>query len=165
MIIIALGANLFSSVGPPEATLAAAIDRLDQRGVRTVAQSHFYRTTAWPDPSDPSFVNAVCLVSSPLDPEDLLGTLHSVETSFGRNRSVFETERYAPRTLDIDLIDYNGLIQPGPPVLPHPRVCARSFVLVPLRDVAPDWQHPESGKSLHELIAQLGPEAEAPIRL
>lgn len=161
MIIIALGANLPSPVGSPETTLVAALVMLEQCGVRPTARSRFYQTPAWPDPADPSFVNAVCLVSTPLGPEELLGVLHEVETSFGRDRSLRE-KRNAPRTLDLDLIDYDGLIQAGPPTLPHPRMCERSFVLVPLKDVAPDWSHPVTGTSLDDLIAALGAGKDTP---
>jgi 2-amino-4-hydroxy-6-hydroxymethyldihydropteridine diphosphokinase len=65
--------------------------------------------------------------------------------------------------LDIDIIDYDGLVQPGPPTLPHPRLGARAFVLVPLREIAPNWRHPESGASIDDMIAALGDEADIPI--
>ena len=68
----------------------------------------------------------------------------------------------APRTLDIDLIDYDGLVQTGPPVLPHPRMDQRAFVLIPLREVAPEWKHPVSGRTISVLIAMLGPAAGIP---
>lgn len=161
MIVIALGANLSSPVGSPEKTLAAALVKLEQFGVLPIARSRFYQTLAWPNPADPPFVNAVCRVSTPLGPEELLGVLHKVETSFGRDRSLRE-ERNAPRSLDLDLIDYDGLIQAGPPTLPHPRMCERSFVLVPMKDIAPDWSHPETGNSLGELIAALGADKYTP---
>jgi len=62
----------------------------------------------------------------------------------------------APRTLDLDLIDYNHRIEDGDPELPHPRLQDRAFVLIPLRDVAPEWRHPETGRTVDELIADLG---------
>jgi 2-amino-4-hydroxy-6-hydroxymethyldihydropteridine diphosphokinase len=70
-----------------------------------------------------------------------------------------DAKRNAPRTLDLDLIDYNGLVQAGSPELPHPRVAERAFVLLPLREIAPGWRHPGSGRALDELIAALAPEA------
>jgi 2-amino-4-hydroxy-6-hydroxymethyldihydropteridine diphosphokinase len=163
MIVIALGANLMSALGPPEVTLAASLERLGELGVRQTETSRFYRTRAWPNPDDPPFVNAVALVSTMLSPAQLLKVLHSVETEFGRDRSSESAVRNAPRTLDLDLIDYKGLVQPGPPVLPHPRMRDRSFVLVPLRDVAPDWRHPESGETVDQLIEALGPELHMPV--
>jgi 2-amino-4-hydroxy-6-hydroxymethyldihydropteridine diphosphokinase len=79
--------------------------------------------------------------------------LHQTEGAFGRWR----TTPNAPRTLDLDLLDYDGRVQQGPPQLPHPRMETRAFVLFPLRDVAPDWRHPISGLGLTQLIAKLPP--------
>jgi len=151
MILIALGANLPSRAGPPDATLAAALASLEKRQVEIRAVSPFYRTAAWPDPSDPPFVNAVAELGTPLQPVALLAILHELETDFGRKRSAPN----APRTLDIDLLDYDGRIEPGPPVLPHPRLESRGFVLVPLCDIAPSWRHPVSGRTARELLAAL----------
>jgi 2-amino-4-hydroxy-6-hydroxymethyldihydropteridine diphosphokinase len=156
MILIALGANLPSRAGAPELTLRAALAAIDRRGIRTGPVSHFYRTPAWPEPVDPWFVNAAARLTTRLGPLQLLELLHDVETEFGRNRSG-ETKKNAPRTLDLDLLDYEGLIQPGPPELPHPRIAERGFVLIPLRDIASDWRHPVTGKSVDEMIATLGP--------
>jgi 2-amino-4-hydroxy-6-hydroxymethyldihydropteridine diphosphokinase len=149
MILIALGANLPSTAGPPAATLRAALGSLAARGIRVERLSRFYRSAAWPNPSDPPFVNAVARVATELEPADLLLVLHEVEAEFGRS----EREKNAPRTLDLDLIDYDGRVEEGALVLPHPRLDGRAFVLLPLRDVAPDWRHPVSGKTVSELSA------------
>jgi 2-amino-4-hydroxy-6-hydroxymethyldihydropteridine diphosphokinase len=159
MILIALGANLPSSAGPPEATLRAALDALRARGIGIAVVSRFYRTSAWPDRRDPDFVNAVARLDTELAPAELLAILHDVEMSFGRKRSA----KNAPRTLDLDLLDYDGLVCEASPSLPHPRLDERAFVLVPLRDVAPGWRHPVSGRSVDELIAALGPAAGEPV--
>jgi 2-amino-4-hydroxy-6-hydroxymethyldihydropteridine diphosphokinase len=159
MILIALGANLSSAAGPPEATLPAALGNLAKRGVKLEKQSRLYRSAAWPDPSNPPFVNAVARVTTDLPPAELLQALHGVEAEFGRTR----TSPNAPRTLDLDLIDYDGRVEEGPPQLPHPRMEARRFVLLPLQDVAPDWHHPVSGKSVADLIAEAPPAEIAPI--
>jgi len=163
MIVIALGANLPSSSGPPSATLRAALDVLEKSGVIPVSCSRFFKSPAWPNPSEPSFVNAAALVECALSPEELLNLLHAVETSFGRTRSgspQFRREtRNAPRTLDLDLIDFDGLVQQGPPVLPHPRMTERGFVLIPMRDIVPGWRDPATGRTLDALISALGPEA------
>jgi 2-amino-4-hydroxy-6-hydroxymethyldihydropteridine diphosphokinase len=152
MILIALGANLPSPVGPSGATLAAALASLEKRDVKIRAVSPFYQSIAWPDAGDPPFVNAVAEIGTNLQPFALMGLLHDVETDFGRKRSVPN----APRTLDIDLIDYDGRIEAGPPVLPHPRLAQRGFVLVPLRDIAPGWRHSVTGASAAELLDRLG---------
>ena len=151
MIVIALGANLPSRAGAPRETLRAALDALTAFGVRVTAVSPFYASKAWPDPGDPAFVNAVAIVETELSPHALMTRLHEVETSFGRKRST----KNAPRPLDLDLIDYDGWVEAGPPVLPHPRMHGRAFVLAPLADVAPGWRHPVSGETIEQLLAAL----------
>lgn len=151
MILIALGANLPSPVGEPAATLRAALEMLGTLGVSARGISRFYATPAWPDPKEPPFVNAVAHVDTALSPTALLAALHNVEIAFGRTR----TTRNAPRTLDLDLLDYDGRIEKGPPELPHPRLTERGFVLVPLNDIAPGWRHPVTGRNVQLLIADL----------
>jgi 2-amino-4-hydroxy-6-hydroxymethyldihydropteridine diphosphokinase len=153
LILIALGANLPSPAGTPAQTLDVAFRELARRRITIESRSGFYRTPAWPDRGDPPFVNAVAAIRTELSPAALLAVLHEVEAQFGRKRGLAN----APRTLDLDLLDYDGLIQEGPPELPHPRMEDRGFVLVPLRDVAPDWRHPVSGRTAGELIAALPP--------
>lgn len=151
MIFIALGANLPSRIGPPVATLRAALAELPSRGVAIVRVSSYYETQAWPDPSDPPFANAVAELRTAHSPRELLAVLHAVEESFGRTRNV----KNAPRTLDLDLLDYGGRVEAGPPMLPHPRMDARAFVLEPLREIAPGWRHPVSGRTVTELLGNL----------
>jgi len=151
MILIALGANIPSAVGEPKATLQAALAAIQGRGVPVEQVSRFYRSEAWPDPSDPPFVNAVARLRTPLSPAELLALLQDVEAKFGRVRTIPN----APRALDLDLIDYEGRVEQGEPDLPHPRAASRAFVLIPLRDVAPEWRHPVNGRNITELIADL----------
>ena len=158
MILIGLGANLPSGVGPPADTLKRALGELERHDVEIRHVSRFYETPAWPDPADPAFVNAVAVVQTRLQPVELLMVLHGVETALGRLRS----EPNAPRTLDLDLLDYEGRVMTGPEItLPHPRMAARSFVLVPLQDVAPGWRHPVTGQGVPELLAAL-PDRDTP---
>ncbi|HEX2592618.1 MAG TPA: 2-amino-4-hydroxy-6-hydroxymethyldihydropteridine diphosphokinase [Rhizomicrobium sp.] len=160
MILIGLGASIPSRAGAPDSTLRAALAELAVSGVNIVKLSRIYRTPAWPDPRDPEFANAVAHIETQLTPQQLMQLLHATETSFGRTRSV----RNAPRTLDLDLIDYDGRVEQGDPILPHPRIAARNFVLIPMRDVAPDWKHPLTGATIVSLIAAL-PDAERELPL
>lgn len=151
VILIALGANLPSRAGAPEQTLRASLVALSEKGVRAVSASRIFITPAWPDPNDPPFANAVARVETALNPAGLMAEILRIEKAFGRGRARVN----APRTLDLDLIDYDGRIEEGPVTLPHPRVAERGFVLLPLADVAPGWRHPVSGETVEALIAAL----------
>ena len=157
MILIALGANLPGPAGPPVAALRAALVRLEELGVKILSVSSFYETPAWPDPGQPAYVNAVAAVETALQPVELLTLLHGVETDFGRLRSAPN----APRTLDLDLLDHEGRAMTEGVVLPHPRMTERSFVLVPLAEIAPGWRHPVTGAGVMDLLARL-PDREVP---
>lgn len=151
---VALGANLPSErFGPPRATLCRALDTLVHRGVAIRARSGWYESAPVPASDQPWFVNAVIEIGDVRDPARLLTILHEVEASLGRVRSV----RNAPRAVDLDLIDANGRVSPadGWPALPHPRLHQRAFVLMPLKEIAPDWRHPESGRHIDSLLAGL----------
>ena len=151
MIVIALGANLPSKIGAPRETLRSALAQFSEYGLDVVRVSPFYASRAWPDPNDPAFVNAVAVVETELSASQLLTALHRIEQLFGRERSA----KNAPRTLDLDVVDYDGRVEQGPPVLPHPAAQDRAFVLIPLADVAPEWRHPVSGQTVKDLISSL----------
>ena len=155
MILIGLGGNLPSQEhGPPRATLAAALQALEAKGARTLRRSPWYESAPVPPSGQPWYVNAVAEVESALSPEALLAALLAVEAELGRVRGA----RNASRTVDLDLLDYGGLVTgPGEkPELPHPRLHERAFVLLPLRDLAPGWRHPACGRPVDALIEALG---------
>jgi len=156
MILIGLGSNLPSEAGGPRETIEAALHALGDAGIAVERRSRFYRTAPVPVSDQPWYVNAVAAVTTKLPPRDLLAALHRIEAQFGRVRR----ERNEARPLDLDLLAYDGRIESGEnggPILPHPRLHERAFVLLPLADIAPDWRHPISGKSVAELIAALPP--------
>jgi 2-amino-4-hydroxy-6-hydroxymethyldihydropteridine diphosphokinase len=162
-VYIGLGANLPSPEhGTPRETLEAAMRVLESRGLAIVARSPFYESEPVPVSDQPWYLNAVVEVQTELAPVALLGLLHSVENAFGRVRSV----RNEPRVLDLDLLDHRGAVRAGPdsPLLPHPRLADRAFVLRPLCDIAPDWRHPVSGRTVAELLESL-PEGQRIYRL
>jgi 2-amino-4-hydroxy-6-hydroxymethyldihydropteridine diphosphokinase len=153
LILIGLGANLPSAAGTPRQSLEAALARLEQEGVVIVGRSRFWRTRPVPISDQPWFVNAVAAVGSPLPAAELLDLLHRIEADFGRIRSVPN----AARVLDLDLLSHGRQVLnvPPRPLVPHPRLCERAFVLYPLREVAPQWRHPVSGESVAALIGRL----------
>ncbi|HKT16502.1 MAG TPA: 2-amino-4-hydroxy-6-hydroxymethyldihydropteridine diphosphokinase [Stellaceae bacterium] len=152
MILLGLGANLPSTAGPPLATLEAALARLQSAGVEPAALSHWYRTAPVPASDQPWFINAVARVETRLDPPALLAVLQEIERGFGRRR----TTPNDARTLDLDILDYDGqILRTAGLILPHPRLHQRAFVLLPLKDVASDWRHPVLGESVSMLIARL----------
>jgi 2-amino-4-hydroxy-6-hydroxymethyldihydropteridine diphosphokinase len=96
----------------------------------------------------------VAEVASDLSPDALLAEWHAVEAAFGRARTVPN----AARPIDLDLLDFQGEIAAGGlgmATLPHPRMAERAFVLRPLADLAPDWRHPITGRSVGDLLAAL----------
>lgn len=151
MILIALGANLPGRFGGPLEMLEAALQRLPGLGVFPLSCSPWYETAPVPASDQPNYVNGVALVDSIHDAEGTLRALHAVEEDFGRVR----TERNAARVVDLDLVDFHGQIREAAPILPHPRMHERAFVLVPLRDVAPEWRHPVLRLDVAALIAAL----------
>src|SRR5580704_3748548 len=140
MILIGLGANLPSALGPPLATLEAALAALEKARVAILARSPWYRSAPVPASDQPWYVNAVASIATALGPVELLALLHQVEARIGRERRT----RNEPRAVDLDILDYDGLVRADAPMLPNPRMQARGFVLLPLRDVAPGWRHPVS---------------------
>ncbi|MHA6289625.1 2-amino-4-hydroxy-6-hydroxymethyldihydropteridine diphosphokinase [Maricaulis sp. CAU 1757] len=160
-IYIALGANLPLGDATPRMTLAAALEALASEGVELVARSSDWHSPAWPDPSDPPYVNAVAEVRTNLSADEVLERLLAVETRFGRQREV----RWASRTLDLDLIDYRGQVRTGDErlILPHPRASGRAFVLLPLAEIAPDWTDPLTGQPIQALVEALPATEKAPM--
>ena len=152
-IYIALGANLPSEGRTPLETVEAALAILGEAGLPVLAASSAWSSPAWPDPSDPAYVNAVVRVRSDEEPRAILDTLHEIEAQFGRQRTVVN----APRPLDLDLIDHSGqcLTDAAGLEIPHPRACQRAFVLLPLQEIAPDWRDPVSGAAIADLVARL----------
>jgi 2-amino-4-hydroxy-6-hydroxymethyldihydropteridine diphosphokinase len=150
---IALGSNLPSPAGPPDATLAAALTQLAVLG-RIAARSSLYSTEPVGIPDQPRFLNAVVAVDTALSPFDFLDALLSIELNFGRDRSASIPN--GPRTLDLDILLYGDLVLTTAGLeIPHPRLAQRAFVLVPLAEIAPNLRDPRSGLTVSQLLDQL----------
>ena len=149
-IILALGGNLAGDYSSVEALLEAALLAFPRAGLRVLRRSNWWRSAAWPDPTEPAYLNAVVLVETTLGPREVLAAALAIEQAFGRARSTPN----APRTLDIDLIAHGREVIDEPGLaLPHPRAHERRFVMGPLAEVAPDWAHPILGCTAAELAA------------
>lgn len=157
-IFIGLGANLPSAAGSPVATLEKAVVDIAAAGIDIRRRSPWFETAPVPRAEDqPWYVNGVIEVATDLPPATLLALLQRLEADAGRVRSVAN----APRPLDLDIIAFGTVVERGTdPLLPHPRMEERAFVLLPLQTIAPDWRHPISGRSVADLVAALPPDQE-----
>nr|WP_281502780.1 2-amino-4-hydroxy-6-hydroxymethyldihydropteridine diphosphokinase [Aliiroseovarius sp. F47248L] len=170
--MVSLGSNATSRRRESANIIHDAVEHLAARKFRITSVSRYYSTPCFPAGAGPDFVNAAVGIDTDLSPNDLLSALHQIEAKFGRERP----SRWAPRTLDLDLIAYGDQILPNESVLthwmslqlaeqkvlapeqlilPHPRMHERAFVLIPLADIAPDWCHPLIGKTVKEMVDDL----------
>jgi len=166
MIIIALGSNMAGPWGTPQATLERAMGALEDRGFAVLRRSRWLRTAPMGPAGQDPYVNGCAVISSHLPPDSLLARLHEIERDAGRLRR----QGWGPRTLDIDLIDYHGLVRAprntghrGALVLPHPGIAERAFVLAPIAEIAPFWHHPVTGLTAEMMLKRLP--ARAPGRI
>ncbi len=145
---IALGSNLGDSLTTLESSLTV-INSIP--GINLVAVSSWYRTQPI-GPPQPDYLNGCAILNVQQTPEELLALLQAVELQFGRVRN----EKWGARTLDLDLILYEDLIINTPNLtIPHPRIHERAFVLVPLAQIAADWQEPRTGKAIAQLAGEI----------
>jgi 2-amino-4-hydroxy-6-hydroxymethyldihydropteridine diphosphokinase len=152
---IGMGANLSSPAGSPEATLAAAAERLNPLG-RLTARSSLYSTEPVGYADQPRFLNAAAALDTDLTPFELLGALLLIEQDFGRNRA--NSVANGPRTLDLDILLYGDLVVGGSSlIIPHVRLAERAFVLVPLNEIAPEAIDPRSGFTVSQLLQSFVP--------
>jgi 2-amino-4-hydroxy-6-hydroxymethyldihydropteridine diphosphokinase len=143
--VVALGSNL----GDRAAHLQGAVDALAEAGA--VAVSAVFETAPVGGPDQPEYYNAIVLLETQLAPTELLALAHRIEAAAMRER----TQRWGPRTLDVDVVSYGDLRSDDPDLtLPHPRAHERAFVLAPWLDVDPHAQLVGRG-TVHDLLATL----------
>jgi 2-amino-4-hydroxy-6-hydroxymethyldihydropteridine diphosphokinase len=144
--VISLGAN----IGNPQEQMELAIAMLKE-ATEMIALSSLYTTAPVGGPDQPDYINAICLVESELPAMDLLALLQGIEKTLGRER----LERWGPRTIDLDLIQYGTLLSAADELtLPHPRAHERRFVLEPWQEIEPQAILLTHGP-ISQLLAQL----------
>ena len=159
MIILGLGSNLPSTFGDRFNNINLAMAYLESYDIKIFKKSSFYETLSYPNQKNPKFINIVILVKTHLPPVDLMSVLIFIEEKLERKRA----KKNDPRTCDIDIIDYNSQIVDFKYknlnlTLPHEKLVNRNFVLIPLHEILPEWQHPETKDSIDVLINKLSNE-------
>ncbi|MHB8093597.1 MAG: 2-amino-4-hydroxy-6-hydroxymethyldihydropteridine diphosphokinase [Candidatus Aminicenantales bacterium] len=145
--------SLGSNLGNRKKNLALASSLLAEGGIEIVRASSIYRTQPVDYADQPWFYNQVLEVNTALDPLTLLKQLKSIEIRMKRLPAVDK----GPRTIDIDiLLAGKTVIQTRKLMIPHPRMCLRNFVLVPLDEIAPDAVHPLLHERIEELMSRTG---------
>ena len=156
MIILGLGSNLHSSYGDRFNNINLALTALESHKIEILLRSSFYETPSYPNNKDPKFINMVIGISNNLKPSELAATSISVEESLERKRN-YKNE---PRTCDIDIIDYKGQIIDFKYknlnfTVPHVNLVNRNFVLIPLKEILPEWKHPKTKEPIDSIIEKL----------
>jgi 2-amino-4-hydroxy-6-hydroxymethyldihydropteridine diphosphokinase len=168
IILLGLGSNLPGVWGAPRTTLARAMHKLTEAGLRILGISSLYTTAPVGTGRQPAYLNAVVMVEGALAPAALLRTAKRIERQAGRRVG----RHWGPRQLDIDILDFGGR-QIGNPrgrrrrgqlLLPHPEMHRRAFVLLPLSEVAPAWRHPRLGLTASALLGRLRSHERAGVR-
>jgi len=159
MILIGLGSNKTGPWGKPRDCVVRALAVLDEQPLKLLKMSTLIETTPFGNQDQPAYINAVARIKTRLPALILLQALHGIERSAGRERR----ERWGERTLDLDILDYNGVVLEygvaqtvdAELVLPHPAISGREFVLAPIAEIAPRWKHPVTGLTARKMLAAL----------
>ncbi len=150
IIFLSLGTNL----GDRESNLKEAISIIKERVGSVISLSAFYQTAPWGFESPNEFLNAVIKADTQLSPLELLHETQDIEIKLGRLKK--STSTYSDRIIDIDILYYDQIcLNTSNLVIPHPLLHQRDFVLAPLLEIAPDWQHPILHKSTAEMFTEL----------
>ena len=152
MIHLNIGSNLESQYGSKFDNISIALDLLIKSKIEINKISNFYETPSYPNKNFPKFINIGLSINYDNKYYDLLKTIKLIEKKLGR----IKTKKNDPRIIDIDIIDFNGVIKKDNKlILPHPKCHLRNFVLFPILQIDPNWSHPIIGKNAQFLINKL----------
>ena len=147
---LAIGSNLGNKIN----NIELAKLELEDKIIKILKSSSSYISKSWPDPKMPTYINIIIKVETTLAPIELLKVCNLIELKLGRVRSKIN----APRTCDIDIIDYDKIVlneKNRKLILPHPQICKRNFVLLPLFEIEKSWKHPKTKFNIVNLINSL----------
>ena len=150
IVYLGIGSNL----GNKKLNIEKAKSYLQDHDIKILKCSNDYESNSWPDKNNPKFINIVLKVKTFLSPINLLKIINIIELKLGRRRS----KKNAPRTCDIDIIDYDKKIlniKKNELILPHPSINTRNFVLLPLFEIEQSWKHPKTKINIVKLINSL----------
>jgi 2-amino-4-hydroxy-6-hydroxymethyldihydropteridine diphosphokinase len=148
-VAISLGSNL----GNGEENILKSIELLNQNGVEIIAISSFYKTIPEGFLSENLFTNAAVIAQTNLDADGLVKLILSIEIQLGRTRN---TDSYEDRVIDLDVLLFgNEIIETEVTSVPHPRMHLRRFVLEPLSEIAPNWEHPVLKSKIIDILKHL----------
>ena len=149
-VYLAIGSNLGNKIS----NIEIAKVELEKYKIKILKSSSNYISESWPDSSMPNYINIIIKIKTSLVPLELLKICNLIELKLGRVRG----KKNAPRTCDIDIIDYDKKIlneKNNQLILPHPRMNKRNFVLLPLFELDKSWKHPKSKINIVNLINSL----------
>jgi 2-amino-4-hydroxy-6-hydroxymethyldihydropteridine diphosphokinase len=151
--LVEAGVAIGSNLGDPARNVTQALEHLAHiPGLTLLRASRLYRSEPWGERDQPDFVNAAAVISTTKSAPDLLRIFREEEKAAGPR----DPKKWGPRALDLDLLWYGNEISNEPDlVLPHPEMTRRTFVLMPLHDVAPDWKHPVTKETALEMLDAL----------
>jgi 2-amino-4-hydroxy-6-hydroxymethyldihydropteridine diphosphokinase len=150
IVYLGIGSNL----GNKRLNIENTKSKIQSKNIKILKCSSYFITESWPDKRKPKFINIVLKVKTTHSATQLLKICHLIEKSLGRKRS----KKNAPRTCDIDIIDYNQQVidlKNINLILPHPSLSKRNFVLLPLFQIDKSWKHPKTKIKIVKLLSLL----------
>jgi 2-amino-4-hydroxy-6-hydroxymethyldihydropteridine diphosphokinase len=144
-VFLLLGGN----EGDVQLTFRKAISKIENQLGSVLNQSSLYKTAAWGPIAQNDFINQIFVITTTYPPHFCLQKLLKIEHELGR----FRTQKYGPRTIDIDILFYgNEIIRSKDLKVPHPEIQNRNFVLYPLQEIQANFKHPALKKTITELL-------------